>query len=131
MLNDKCFIKLIEIKGFIMLFKEVSYKHLPCQLVNGQYFIGQISDEHSLKSISNYIDEYWPLKLNEKYFNKDTNIHKRINNGHYIKAKVRYYKERVKLINSTELAFNSAYSNLAVFDDKGRVIPIGDQKYIN
>lgn len=113
-----------------MLFKKVSYKHLPCQLAKGQYFIGQVSDEHSLKCIRSYIAEAWPLKPNEMYFTEGTNIHQRINNGHYIKAKVRYYKERVKLLNSIEYAFNSAYSNLAVFDDKGMYIPINDQKYI-
>jgi hypothetical protein len=97
--------------------------------VKGQYYIGQISDEHSLKCVASYLNESWPLAYNS-YHCKGFNVHQKINNGRYIKAAINYYKERNKLRTDIQYAFKSAYSNLAVFDKNGNCIPTEKQRYI-
>lgn len=111
------------------LFPTVNYNHLPAKLAEGQYYIGQLDDTHSLKCIHSYMNAGWPLKRPDSYHCKDCTVHQKINNGHYIKAHIRYIRERVRLKNDKCKAFLSAYSNLAVFDITGNYIPFEQHKY--
>lgn len=112
------------------MFKSVNYNHLPVPLANGQYYIGQLDDAHSLKCIKSYLDAAWPLKRGESYHCKGYTVHQKINNGHYVKAHIRYIRERVRIKSDIHYAFLSAYSNLAVFDINGNYIPFEQHKYV-
>lgn len=110
-----------------MEYPKVNYSHLPCALVEGQHYIGE-RPELVEKELDNYLAECWPLKY-ESYHCKGYSVHGKINNGHYIKAAVRYYKNRHKLRTDRRHCFVSAYQNLVVFNDIGQIVPIEQQKY--
>ena len=115
-----------------MQFPKVEYSHLPCELVQDQQYIGQRNTEESfiLKCLNSYMANCWPIHY-DSYHCKGYTVHQKINNGHYIKAKLRYYKERNKLKQDKLYQFISAYDNLAVFDNNGNYLPLDKHQYIN
>lgn len=109
-------------------YPEVNYKHLPCKLTEGQHYIGERPDLIE-KELAEYLANSWPLSYAHTYHCKGYNVHQKINNGHYIRAAVRYYKVRYVLRSDPVSCFISAYNNLAVFDEKGHYVPLEKQKY--
>lgn len=110
-----------------MNYPEVDYSHLPVALAAGQHYIGEQPERVELE-LDNYLAECWPLKYTGNHC-KGYSVHKKINNGHYIRAAVRYYKNRYKLRTDRLYRFGSAYQNLVVFNDAGHVVPADQQKY--
>lgn len=109
-------------------FPQVDYSHLPRQLADGFYYIGQVDDDHSSKCIESYLKQ-WSLAKYLKYNNRGT-VHDRINKGWYIKSAIKHQQTRLKVKNDILFAFRSAYANLVIFDKEGQTVcPYTEAKY--